>query len=70
MEFVSGGCKYLLMSIYISLLALLISVLGYVFPRTVGGPIKWKLIQGEGTRPPDLVHVGHKKAVRVKVFVY
>lgn len=69
-EFVSGGCKYLLMSIYISLLALLISVLGYVFPRTAGGPIRWKLIQGEGTRPPDLVHVGHKKAVKVKVFVH
>lgn len=58
------------MSIYLSLLALLISVLGYAFPRTAGGPVKWKLVQGEGTRPPDLVHVGHKKAVKVKVFVH
>ncbi len=58
------------MSLYISLFALLISVLGYAFPRTAGGPVKWKLIQGEGARPPDLVHVGHRKAVKVKVFVH
>ncbi len=58
------------MSLYISLFALLVSVLGYVFPRTAGGPVKWKLIQGEGTRPPDLVDVGYRKAVKVKVFVH
>jgi len=58
------------MSLYISLFALLVSVLGYVFPRTAGGPVKWMLVQGEATRPPDLVHVGHKKAVKVKVFVH
>jgi hypothetical protein len=58
------------MSLYISLFALLVSVLGYVFPRTAGGPVKWKLIQGEATRTPNLVHVGHRKAVKVKVFVH
>ena len=58
------------MSLYISLFALLVSVLGYVFPRTAGGPVKWKLIQGEGTRPPALLHVGHRKALKVKVFVH
>lgn len=58
------------MSLYISLFALLVSVIGYVFPRTAGGPVKWKLIQGEGTRPPDLIHVGLKKAVKVKVYVH
>ena len=39
-KLVSGRCKRFLMSIYISLLALLISVLGCVFPRTVGCPVK------------------------------
>jgi hypothetical protein len=45
-------------------------VLGYVFPRTAGGPVKWDLVSGGASRPPDLVHVGHKKAVKVRVLVH
>jgi hypothetical protein len=58
------------MSVYISLLALSISVLAYVFPRTAGGAVKWDLVAGDATRPPDLVHVGHKKALKVRVLVH
>ena len=44
-------------------------VLGLVSLGTVGSSLKWRLVQGDGAKPPDLVHVGYKKAVKVKVFV-